>query len=329
MKRFILLSFICFNSIAYAQRGSEGVGGGDLCENRIQEIRNDISSWILKGGARDLKLTDISAEKYAQRMLVEAKRSKIKCVGKGDLGYPVEINGTPKVCRFDKTHRLSQITCDYEKFQKMQAAEQYILIHHEYAGLADIERPNGDSSNYEISNQISAYLEDQITKKLVVKPTFDSQQFDKDGRRVRLAAYDIYMLLTQQKNSFIKEQVGNCEYSASYNEKEKTVTISLNSSKSSSDTVTIRELKWANPPLDNFSNYSTFVRVTGDTVGATGLAVSIDIESNYRLVGIAFRVLKLVSRYDVPTAKAQTSWDLKDDDSRKFGEIYCSRNRNY
>jgi hypothetical protein len=49
-------------------------------------------------------------------------------------------------------------------------SDQYVLIHHEYAGLAGFEVNDGESSQYEISNQISGYLEDQIVKKLVVKP---------------------------------------------------------------------------------------------------------------------------------------------------------------
>ncbi len=35
-------------------KGPSGSGGGDLCENRIKIVRDDIENWILKGGAKGL-----------------------------------------------------------------------------------------------------------------------------------------------------------------------------------------------------------------------------------------------------------------------------------
>ncbi len=172
MKKIFLLGLVLMSSIGHAKMGSEGVGGGDLCEDRIKIIRDDLNSWISKGGPKDLQLTDgVSTSDYSKAMLTEIKMAKIKCVAAGDIEYPIQIGNSPKVCRFDKTQDTSQISCDFNKFQSTSESDQYVLIHHEFAGLAGVEIPNGDDSNYSISNQISKYLVDQVVKKLAVKST--------------------------------------------------------------------------------------------------------------------------------------------------------------
>ncbi|MDD4976287.1 MAG: hypothetical protein PHY93_18155 [Bacteriovorax sp.] len=168
MKKFTMISLLFIMSFAHAQiRGSEGVGGGDLCEDRIKIVRDDLSEWIKKGGPSGLKLpANMTTASYSRAMLNQIKQAKIKCVSVGDQGYPVRIKGTAKVCRFDANE--SQITCDYNKFQSISESDQYILVHHEFAGLANIEIPNGADSNYSISNQITGYLVNQVVKKLSV-----------------------------------------------------------------------------------------------------------------------------------------------------------------
>lgn len=165
--------FVLLIGLLALQTHAEGTrGGGDLCEDRIKIIRDDIQSWIGSGGPNTLKLPqNISLALYSSSMMSEAYVAKIRCVGSNDPGYPVNIDGTPKVCRFDKSTETHQITCDFAKFQSMNESDQYVLIHHEYAGLAGLEIPNGDDSNYQISNQISGYLMDVVMKKLTIKPS--------------------------------------------------------------------------------------------------------------------------------------------------------------
>ena len=151
--------------------GNEGGGGGDVaCEDRIKIIRDDIKSWMQKGGSQSLVLKDLDQESYVDGMLSAIKQAKIKCVGPNDPGYPVLVNGTPKTCRFDVNNSGATITCDFEKFQKTSESDQYVLVHHEFAGIAGVEIPNGDDSDYFVSNQISAFLENVVVKKLAVKP---------------------------------------------------------------------------------------------------------------------------------------------------------------
>lgn len=189
MKTLSLL-FTIFTSLAYSQKssadliwkmtnsqellnyertgGSEGTGGGDLCEVRIKAIRDDIKSWILKGGAEFLVLpAGIDNNRYVDKMLEVISKAKVNCVGPGDQEYPIQVNGTPKFCKFKKN--AMSITCDIGKFSSLDESNQYLLVHHEYAGLADLENPNGDDSNYEISNQITNSLVNTIVKRLAVK----------------------------------------------------------------------------------------------------------------------------------------------------------------
>src|SRR5438045_3657410 len=65
-----------------AKSGGQDSGGGDLCEDRIQTIRDDIRSWIHAGGPRGLVLPPgLPASEYSRRMLQQIGRAKIKCVG--------------------------------------------------------------------------------------------------------------------------------------------------------------------------------------------------------------------------------------------------------
>lgn len=147
-------------------------GGGDPCENQIKVIRSDLSVWIQNSGAKELRLPDgISVDQYSTRMLQKIEKAKIRCIGQGDKGFPVEVYGTPKVCKFEVgSSEDSTITCDRLIFLALDESEQYVLVHHEYAGLAGVEVPLKDDSQYEVSNQITSFLENKIVKRLVVKP---------------------------------------------------------------------------------------------------------------------------------------------------------------
>jgi hypothetical protein len=164
-----LISVLILLSAVPAFAGRESGGGDVACEDRIKVIRDDITQWIKDGGPNGLRLaTGWTAETYSSQMLGKIQSAKVKCVGAGDRGYPVKIGNTPKVCRFDRSDSVDRITCDFMKFGATVESDQYVQMHHEYAGLAGIELPNAEDSNYQISNQISGFLEEQIIKKLAV-----------------------------------------------------------------------------------------------------------------------------------------------------------------
>jgi|GEM_PF-5233508 hypothetical protein len=168
MKLFLLLpvlfiSLFALNSHAQYDHGN----GGDMCELRFDEIRTDLQKWLLKGGAENLKLpAGLTLEKYLFSMLDEIKKAKVSCTKK-DLFVGI----AEKTCKnFIDDEGTSRIVCNYERFLATIDTAQYTLVHHEFAGLAGFEINSGESSNYSISDQISAFLETKIVKQLVVKP---------------------------------------------------------------------------------------------------------------------------------------------------------------
>jgi hypothetical protein len=145
-------------------------GGGDICENNFRTVSLDVKSWILRGGANELLLpAGVQLDDYVKSMTEQIDSASIKCVGPNDVGYPVEVSGTPKTCKFVRDEFGSTIFCDIQKFDELTEDDRYVLVHHEYAGLAGVEKPKGGVSNYEVSNQISAFLEATVSKKLAVK----------------------------------------------------------------------------------------------------------------------------------------------------------------
>ena len=162
--------------VGSALAGGETGGGGDICEDRFKTTRDDIKAWINDGGAKDLKLPDtVSKDQYNAEMIQAMQSTHIRCVGPGDVGYPVSIGDTAKICRYDKGTAINEITCDFTKFQSLSDDQRYIQVHHEYAGLANIEPPNGDDSNYQVSNQLADETVEKVIKVLAVKRPTDAR----------------------------------------------------------------------------------------------------------------------------------------------------------
>lgn len=168
-----LLPLFVILGVSVGKAGTSDRGGGDSCERRIQEIAQDLSSWIRKGGHEGLKLEQETAGEYATVMLTLIQKTRITCVAPGDAGHPILVNGKPKECINFVESGISRIVCDREKFSAAASLaeqdEQYRLIHHEYATLAGFERPNEDQSNYRLSNQITGFLKDTVVRRLAVK----------------------------------------------------------------------------------------------------------------------------------------------------------------
>jgi hypothetical protein len=168
------IAAMAISNISYA--GVKEAGGGDPCEDQIKIIRDDLAGWIQKGGFKELTLPkEISFDQYSQKMLNQIAKAKVRCVGEGDKDFPVEVYGTPKVCKFEvDSAKHAKITCNRSEFLDIDESNQYVLIHHEYAGLAGLELPVKDDSQYTLSNQISSFLENKIVKRLAVRPAQQS-----------------------------------------------------------------------------------------------------------------------------------------------------------
>jgi hypothetical protein len=159
-----------------AEGGNSG-GGGDASEARVNEIRSDILSWIGKGGAQNLILpTGMSYGQYEDGMkdILAPKKVVIGFIEKDDVKdseLQVSVGGVPKTCRgfISKKDLAPHILCNISRFKATSDSDQYRLIHHEYAGLARIEKNENAASDYEISNQLTDYLTFQKVLRLAVK----------------------------------------------------------------------------------------------------------------------------------------------------------------
>jgi hypothetical protein len=173
-----LVSTLASFSAAYAAGGAVVGNGGDICEDRFKIVRDDIASWIQKGGSAGLSLPNsITLAQYNTNMLTEIADAGISCVDR-----EITVDGAEKTCEnFLDPAGKTQIECNSTRFMATSASDQYVLVHHEYAGLAGFEVNNGEESQYAVSNQISGYLENQTVKKLAVKPTQASEVSLYDG----------------------------------------------------------------------------------------------------------------------------------------------------
>lgn len=163
----------------FAEGGDWGPGsGGDMCEARIQEIAYDIQHWIAKGGAENLSFPQgLKAQDYAKKMNKVLDNTVIECVDKKLFLNPRSSNRIAKTCINDMNYVSGEtrIRCVSNVFMDLEAEEQYRLVHHEFAGLAGLERnviSQGkveEKSSYVISQQIGAFLENVTIKRLAVK----------------------------------------------------------------------------------------------------------------------------------------------------------------
>lgn len=169
MKFKMILPFL-FTILGSLTSQADRIGnGGDVCESRIQTIRNDISAWITKNGSAALKLPKgLPLAQFNTSMMNAFTKTSVACVDENLFVGAAEKTCKNMITQFGK----SLIQCNYARFMATTETEQYMLIHHEYAGVAGFEVNSGEESDYAISRQITGYLQDQVVKRLVVRSTY-------------------------------------------------------------------------------------------------------------------------------------------------------------
>lgn len=199
--------------------------GGDLCEQRILSIRDDIKAWIQSGGSKGLVMPmgalALTLETYNERMSKELsdRTTRVECV-QGPLYLNPELKEESKVCINAKSPQGQSIKCDRGIFMdKTSESDQYVLIHHEYAGLAGIEVTQSGTSDYGISNQLAGFLDFVVSQKLTLRGDIGTQSVPADlldlaMRLPKLAEnYSLvsspinYMLSPNQGYVFYKDRV--------------------------------------------------------------------------------------------------------------------------
>lgn len=165
-KSIFTLGLLFFFMSGYSASANKEVGnGGDICEKSFLTVRDDISSWIGKGGSAGLEFpSEISQERYDTGMLQMMRKASVSCTTEAVL-----IGAAEKTCKnFEDENGDTRVLCNVKRFLETSASDQYVLVHHEYAGLAGIEVNAGEESRYSLSKQISGFLENQVIKKLAI-----------------------------------------------------------------------------------------------------------------------------------------------------------------
>lgn len=188
----LLLTTTTFAQRAQPRGGQEG-GGGDASEARVNEIREDLIKWINNGGARGLSFPPgIDHDFYTEKMIrILAPKHVVVGFVENDKSREeelrVQVGGIPKTCRgfISRRDTRPHILCNIGRFKQSSEAEQYRLIHHEFAGLASIEQNDGAASDYMVSNQLTDFLVATEVLRLAVKPT-KAVQFSIDYHNPKL-----------------------------------------------------------------------------------------------------------------------------------------------
>lgn len=171
----IILLLSSTYAFAYNGDGNDKGNGGDSCESRFYQIKNDIYNWIESSGSRSLSFPDdIHYENYEVKMKAKLLEATVECVSRKLI-----IHDSEKTC-INKTLNdgKAKILCNMERFMQTPEADQYSLTHHEYAGLAGFETNRDAVSNYILSNQVTSFLQKSSTRKLAIKKHFSDTSLE-------------------------------------------------------------------------------------------------------------------------------------------------------
>ncbi len=166
----ILCSLLTGTPFAHAQGDKTG-GGGDASEIRVNEIRSDLLKWVNDGGAQGLNFPRSLVQTQYEVQMKQFLAEKHVVISFTANQNEVMVSGKEKTCKgfISLNDRLPNILCHIERFRTSSSAEQYRLVHHEYAGLAGIETNEGGASDYVISDQLTDFLVPAVVLKLAVK----------------------------------------------------------------------------------------------------------------------------------------------------------------
>lgn len=197
MKNLLLIGTFLFNLNAFAKPSmidSDKGNGGDICENQMRNISNDIESWLLRDEFKGIKLDNrISEAAFKGRMLEAVQRSLLSCTAD-----KIFIGKAEKTCKnFKDKNRDIRIVCNFNRFMKTTQNDQYRLMHHEFAGVAGLETNDGkEESNYRISDQVTGFLRKEEVLRLGIKKATGSSLAEKIGACGNVVASNSYVSST-------------------------------------------------------------------------------------------------------------------------------------
>lgn len=169
--------------------GGHDGNGGDICENKINNIVHDIEQWLLNDKFKGIHLPPpISESQYKAKMLKAIQKTDIRSC----TSDKIYVNKVEKTCmNFESRKGGAEIVCNFDRLMKTSFNDSYLLIHHELAGIAGLETNNGDEkSDYKISNQITEYLKKEVVTKLGIKN--ESKYEDTNIKKLSQSEHDFF-----------------------------------------------------------------------------------------------------------------------------------------
>lgn len=195
MKTKTMIVMLVALSISSAFAGKEG-GGGGVDEAQFKEIAQNISDWIQSGNADQIKLpAQITLSTYKTKMLAVLSNYDV-VIGSEPVPYGKTCWSTQD--GVGKNH----VKCYFPIFDQVYRSsidQTYQLIHHEFAGLARLEKNVGSDSDWSISNQISGYLAEEMVRRLPVSPVSSSHD-DSEGAKPKLSQMEVGQKITLSRD---------------------------------------------------------------------------------------------------------------------------------
>ncbi len=161
IKKISILAYstLIFSSpFVLANINNESGDNGSVFEERVNEIRSDLLRWIKNEGAKGLRYPkNISYNTYVTDMSIILQKEQVSIIFTEDK---VIYDNSEKTCKgiIDELSSEMHIICNTSRFANTTKADQYKLVHHEYAGLARIEKNEGAASDYNLSSQITDFI---------------------------------------------------------------------------------------------------------------------------------------------------------------------------
>ena len=129
-------------------------GGGE--DGVFKSIRNEIKVWMdknLREQELGEKLGVNNPSLVHQKMVLAIESVADKVVFTKDL---IEIGGSVRICKNEPT--ISTITCNVDAWNNSRGDTRYMIVLHEYLGIAGIETNLDEFSQYSISTRILAFV---------------------------------------------------------------------------------------------------------------------------------------------------------------------------
>lgn len=211
LTKAVLMGLIAVSPLfnhSFAGEGTNSGGGGSNGEPEFKAIASNIQAWIKSGNAKALPLpSDVTYDQYQSKMLKELSQYNIEMTNK-----VVTYGGKEKTCRSAKNKAGKNfIQCNINRFQndlKYDVDGAYRLVHHEFAGLASLERNVGADSDYRISNHISKFLKEETVRRLPVEP---KEQVQVISRKVEICGENEVRETVRFKDGPLDEESGLSE----------------------------------------------------------------------------------------------------------------------